>query len=178
MTIVKGVGAWFIPTLFIQETRSRLLLGCPHRYGAEVSDAPGFRDDSWTDPDVLRDGIIPLYFDHDIGGPMVRTVADAVAIFNVIAGHDPADPVTAGSVDHRSADYTEYLDLSALRGARIGVMRQWSNREGADAEVIARFEDALADLENRKLLRAAVRRQLALPLIPLRGRLAPLGRSR
>ncbi len=82
------------PALFIQETRSRLLLGCPHRYGAEVSDAPGFRDDSWTDPDVLRNGIIPLYFDHDIGGPMARTVADAVAVFNVIAGHDPADPVT------------------------------------------------------------------------------------
>ena len=94
-----------------------------------------------------RDGIIPLYFDHDIGGPMARTVADAVAVFDVIAGHDPADPVTVGSVEHRSLDYTKYLDANALRGARLGVMRQWSNREGADEGVIERFEEALADLE-------------------------------
>lgn len=39
-----------------------------------------------------RDGIIPLYLDRDIGGPMARTVADAVAVFQVIAGYDPADP--------------------------------------------------------------------------------------
>ncbi|MBD3858020.1 MAG: amidase [Acidobacteria bacterium] len=70
----------------------------------------------------------------------------AVIVFDVLAGHDPADGVTAASLEHRAADYTQYLDPKALRGARIGVMRQWSNREGADAEVIARFEEALADL--------------------------------
>jgi len=94
-----------------------------------------------------RDGIVPLYLDHDIGGPMARTVKDAVTVFDVIAGHDPADAVTETSLDHRSPDYTEFLDADALRGARIGVMRQWSNRDGADAEVIVRFEEALADLE-------------------------------
>lgn len=94
-----------------------------------------------------RDGIVPLYFDKDIGGPMARTVEDAVVVFDVLAGHDPADPVTAGSLENRSSNYTEFLDEKALRGARIGVMRQWSNRDGADAEVIARFEEALADLE-------------------------------
>ncbi len=97
-----------------------------------------------------RDGIVPLYFDHDIGGPMARTVADAVAVFDVIAGHDPADPVTAAATAHRAADYAEFLDADALRGARIGVMRQWSNRDGADLEVIARFEEALVDLEKRR----------------------------
>ena len=94
-----------------------------------------------------RDGIVPLYLDHDIGGPMARTVKDAVTVFDVIAGHDPADAVTAASLDHRASNYSDYLDEGALRGARIGVMRQWSNRDGADAEVIARFEEALADLE-------------------------------
>src|SRR5499433_150923 len=39
-----------------------------------------------------RDGIVPLFLDKDIGGPMARTVTDAVAIFDVIAGPDPADP--------------------------------------------------------------------------------------
>jgi len=93
-----------------------------------------------------RDGIVPLYLDKDIGGPMARSVEDAVIVFDVLAGHDPADLVTAASLEHRVADYTKYLDPEALRGARIGVMRQWSNRDGADAEVIVRFEEALADL--------------------------------
>ena len=35
----------------------------------------------------------PMQFDRDIGGPMARTVADAVAVFDVIAGTDSADPV-------------------------------------------------------------------------------------
>ncbi|UCD25731.1 MAG: amidase, partial [Gemmatimonadota bacterium] len=90
-----------------------------------------------------RDGIIPLYYDKDIGGPMARTVADAVAVFDVIAGYDPGDPVTTAAREHRADRYTEYLDEDALNGARIGVMRQWSNREGADAEVLQRFEAAL-----------------------------------
>jgi amidase len=94
-----------------------------------------------------RNGIIPLYLDHDIGGPIARTVADAVAVFDVIAGLDEADPVTAGGVGHRASSYLEHLDAGALRGARLGVMRQWSDRQGADAEVLERFAEALTDLE-------------------------------
>jgi amidase len=93
-----------------------------------------------------RDGIVPLYYDKDIGGPMARTVADAVAVFDVIAGYDPQDPVTEAAREHQVEEYAASLDAGALRGARIGVMRQWSNRVGADAEVLARFEEALADL--------------------------------
>jgi Asp-tRNA(Asn)/Glu-tRNA(Gln) amidotransferase A subunit family amidase len=90
-----------------------------------------------------RDGIIPLYFDRDIGGPMARTVADAVAVFDVIAGYDAADPVTAASRGRMAGRYADFLDANALQGARIGVLRQWSNREGADAEVLERFAEAL-----------------------------------
>lgn len=91
-----------------------------------------------------RDGIVPLYLDHDVGGPMARTVRDAAIVLGVIAGYDPADPVTESAVDH--GDYTQYLDPDGLKGARIGVLRQLSNRDGADDEVLARFEEALADL--------------------------------
>jgi Asp-tRNA(Asn)/Glu-tRNA(Gln) amidotransferase A subunit family amidase len=94
-----------------------------------------------------RDGIIPLYLDHDIGGPIARSVTDAVAVFDVIVGFDEADPVTADSVEHRASSYLGHLDATALRGARLGVMRQWSNREGADIEVLERFAEALQDLE-------------------------------
>lgn len=91
-----------------------------------------------------RDGIVPLYLDRDIGGPMARTVADAVAVFDVIAGYDPNDPATEAARGRRAERYTDYLDPTALDGARIGVLRQWSNREHADKEVLQRFDDALA----------------------------------
>ena len=89
-----------------------------------------------------RDGIVPLSLGRDIGGPMARTVADAVAVFDVIAGEDPADPVTAQSRELRAARYADSLRLDGLNGARIGVLREMSD-ETADPEVIARLAEAL-----------------------------------
>jgi Asp-tRNA(Asn)/Glu-tRNA(Gln) amidotransferase A subunit family amidase len=91
-----------------------------------------------------RDGIVPLYLDRDIGGPMARTVEDAVIVFDAIAGHDPADPWSEPG--RRAERYTDYLAADGLRGARIGVLRQLSNTETADPEVLQRFEEALDDL--------------------------------
>jgi len=93
-----------------------------------------------------RDGIVPLYLDHDVGGPMARSVADAARVLDVIAGYDPADPATEAVRDVERASYVSYLDPAGLRGARIGVLRQLSNRRDADAEVLQRFEQALDDL--------------------------------
>ena len=93
-----------------------------------------------------RDGVIPLYLDRDIGGPMARTVADAVAVFDVIAGYDPADPVTEASRGKKARRYIDSLKKDGLKGARIGVVRQLSNTETTDPEVLRRFEEALTAL--------------------------------
>ena len=100
-----------------------------------------------------RDGIVPLDLDHDIGGPMGRTLADAVAVFDVIAGHDPADAVTARSREdredgtpRRAASYLDYLRDGTLAGSRIGVVRQLSETETTDAEIQEVFERALEDM--------------------------------
>ncbi len=93
-----------------------------------------------------RDGIVPLYLSRDIGGPMARTVADAVAVFDVIVGYDEADPVTAAGRARHPDSYTDQLIVDGLRGARIGVARQLANRPDADPEVLQRFAEALADL--------------------------------
>ena len=95
-----------------------------------------------------RDGIVPLYLDHDVGGPMARSVADAAAVLDVIAGHDPADSVTGAAADVGHGSYLQYLDSDGLAGARIGVLRQLANRDGADPRVLDRFERALADLRD------------------------------
>jgi amidase len=96
-----------------------------------------------------RDGIVPLNLYNDIGGPMARTVVDAVAVFDVIAGYDPSDPVTEPARGQRPGSYLSSLTRDGLRGARLGVVRQLSNAETADPSILALFEKALSDLTRR-----------------------------
>jgi amidase len=93
-----------------------------------------------------RAGIVPLFLDRDIGGPMARTVADAVAVFDVIAGTDPADPVTQSADSRLPASYLTALDRDGLKGARIGVLRQLVADRDADPDVVRLFERALIDM--------------------------------
>lgn len=93
-----------------------------------------------------RDGIVPLNLARDIGGPMARTVADAVAVFDVLAGYDPADLVTEASLDRRAERYTDFLNADGLTGARIGVLREMSD-DTADPEIIARLDEAVAAMD-------------------------------
>jgi amidase len=96
-----------------------------------------------------RDGVAPLNLASDIAGPMARTVADAVTIFQVVAGEDAADTVTARSRGRRAADYTTSLKRDALRGARIGVLRQAYERPSTDPEVVRVFTAALDDMRRQ-----------------------------
>ena len=91
-----------------------------------------------------RAGVVPLNNAADIAGPMARTVADAVAVFNVIAGADPDDSVTMASRDKREPDYNAFVKRGALKGARVGVLRQAYERATTDSEVVAVFGKALA----------------------------------
>ena len=93
-----------------------------------------------------RDGVIPLSFDRDIAGPMGRTVEDVARVFNVVAGHDPADPYTEAGRGRRDEDYTAFLDADGARGARVGVLRALVDPEETDEEILTLFETALADL--------------------------------
>ena len=74
---------------------------------------------------VSRTGIIPIAHSQDTAGPMTRTVTDCAILLGAMAGIDSLDPLTATSRDHAHADYTKFLDLDGLRGARIGVARQY-----------------------------------------------------
>jgi Asp-tRNA(Asn)/Glu-tRNA(Gln) amidotransferase A subunit family amidase len=91
-----------------------------------------------------RDGVIPLVFDRDVAGPMARTVEDAARLFDVVAGHDPADQLSEAG--KREEDYTIFLKADGLVGARIGVLRAQADPEDTDSGVLALFEAALDDL--------------------------------
>ncbi|HXB20816.1 MAG TPA: amidase family protein [Candidatus Solibacter sp.] len=93
-----------------------------------------------------RDGIIPLYFGNDMGGPMARTVEDAARVLEVVAGYDPADPITKSS-ENIPKNYTRFLDKKGLRGARVGVFRQYIEAPTTDPQIKALTEHAIADLK-------------------------------
>jgi amidase len=96
-----------------------------------------------------RAGVIPLSYLADIAGPMTRTVADAVAVFQVIVGEDPDDPMTARSHGRPIPDYAASLVRDGLKGARIGVLRQAYERANlpVDEEIAGTFAKALEDMK-------------------------------
>ncbi len=95
-----------------------------------------------------RDGIIPLYLRNDIGGPMARTVTDAVRVFEVIAGYDPADPITEMCQGKIPDNYQQFLIKDGLKGARIGVFRKYVDAKSGDPQVKTIMEKAIADLRS------------------------------
>src|SRR5512138_1459839 len=71
-----------------------------------------------------RGGVVPLNLSADVAGPLARTVADAVAVFQVIVGYDPADSLTLAARGRPMPNYAASLVRDGLRGARLGVLRQ------------------------------------------------------
>jgi amidase len=91
---------------------------------------------------ISRTGIIPIAHSQDTAGPMARTVEDAALLLAALAGADPADTATT-ALSPRPAIPVR-LDAAALRGARIGVVR--NTFFGHDAEVDRLAEAAIGVL--------------------------------
>jgi amidase len=89
---------------------------------------------------LSRDGIIPLALSFDTGGPLARTVADVAVTLGIMTGVDPADAATKKSEGRFETDYTKFLKADALKGARIGIARDFL---GQDADVDWTIETAL-----------------------------------
>lgn len=121
---------------------------------------------------VSQDGITPLSHSRDVGGPMARTVEDAVIALGAMAGEDAADFRTSlylnprpdpildedgeetGAFEdpaQRPAGYTQYLDPEGLTGKTIGVLTTYGGSNalsGATDEELALFEAAVAKMES------------------------------
>jgi amidase len=89
---------------------------------------------------LSRNGIIPLALSFDTGGPMTRSVYDVAVSLGIMTGMDTADAATQKSKGKFETDYTKYLKVGSLKGARIGVARDFM---GADPEVDWVIEAAL-----------------------------------
>jgi len=97
---------------------------------------------------VSRSGIIPISHSQDTAGPMTRSVADLAVLLSAMAGGvDPRDAATRASTAAPNTDYTRFLDVDGLKGARIGVARK--HYTGYSTHADAAFADALAAMKDR-----------------------------
>jgi aspartyl-tRNA(Asn)/glutamyl-tRNA(Gln) amidotransferase subunit A len=103
---------------------------------------------------VSTTGVVPLSWSLDHVGPMCRTVADAAALLQPIAGYDPAD---ANSIDAAPPDYVKAL-RQHVSSFRLGIPRAVFY-EGLDAEIERAMNEALQVL--RRLTSSA--RDVELP---------------
>lgn len=84
-------------------------------------------------------------------GPMARTVTDLAKLLDSMVGYDPGDPITALGVGHVPASYSELLDEGALKGARLGILREpmgFHSEPGSDDfnKITEVFDKAVADM--------------------------------
>jgi amidase len=93
---------------------------------------------------VSRSGVIPIAHSQDTAGPMARTVSDAAILLGVLVGMDKTDSITSQSTKGKK-DYTKFLDKDGLRGARIGVARQFLGKNAKLDAVIEPHLQALKD---------------------------------
>lgn len=110
---------------------------------------------------ISRWGIAPVTLDHDMAGPMARTVADAAILLGGMesAAPDPNDPATDVCEPPSGRDYTPFLNADGLQGARIGIPRAFyydgitlngesRSRGGLTAEQAELMSEAIAALES------------------------------
>jgi amidase len=92
---------------------------------------------------VSRSGVIPISHTQDTAGPMARTVRDAAILLGGLVGVDPRDKATADSQGKSADDYTKFLDVQGLQGARIGVARNYFGFHDAVDAVMAQALEAM-----------------------------------
>jgi len=68
-------------------------------------------------------------------------------VLEVIAGYDPADPITRACEGKVPGCYRQFLDKEGLAGARIGVLRRYIETPTIDEQVKALAEQAIDDLK-------------------------------
>jgi aspartyl-tRNA(Asn)/glutamyl-tRNA(Gln) amidotransferase subunit A len=110
---------------------------------------------------VSRHGSFPLSWSMDTPGPLSRTVEDAAWLLQVIAGHDPKDPLTS------RAPVPPYAHTLAdgVRGLRVGIVRELTFGPDTDDEVRTAVVGAARALERL----GAVVEEVTLRLVPFAG---------
>jgi amidase len=130
-----GLAAWFSPLGLGSDTGGSI------RSPSSANGVVGIKP---TNGLISRTGIMPCVLSFDTGGPMARTVYDAALALGFMTGVDVKDPLTSTSAGLYFKDYTQFLKKDALKGVRLGVIRDYT---GTDTEVDRVFNAALEELK-------------------------------
>ncbi|MVW70679.1 amidase [Bordetella sp. 15P40C-2] len=119
---------------------------------------------------VSRHGVMRNCASFDTVGPLALTVEDACLVYEALAGHDPADPV---SLAEAVQPVLPTLNAGVV-GLRVGVVRRMDPTSGVEAEI----DEALTQASKVLLAQGAELRDIALPLAPaeFRAVTAPINR--
>jgi len=77
---------------------------------------------------VSRAGVIPIAASYDTAGPITRTVRDAQIMLAALAGADELDSATRQLPPQWLSTFSRPIPAAALRGARIGIIRDANPR--------------------------------------------------
>ena len=95
---------------------------------------------------MSRRGIFPLSSTQDIGGPLTKSVRDLAIMLDQMIGYDAEDAQTAESFGH---NFQFLANLQLREKVRIGLLREWMEREEGD-EVVARvIREALTAMSEK-----------------------------
>jgi amidase len=93
-----------------------------------------------------RAGVMPLNTYNDAVGPIAKSVRELALVLDEITGSDAADEATAEADRHIDGPFTTALDAAALKGARLGVMRQLFVGVTGEREAATAMEAVVAEL--------------------------------
>jgi aspartyl-tRNA(Asn)/glutamyl-tRNA(Gln) amidotransferase subunit A len=110
-----------------------------------------------TEGRLPLEGIVPLSHTLDTPGPMARSVADAIIMFEVLDGRHPAD--TEADMETTSGLFA--AAAAGVAGLTLGALTD-AEREGIDADILENYDAALERL--RKLGAMIIPFELPVPI--------------
>ena len=93
-----------------------------------------------------RAGVVPLNTFQDAVGPIAKSIRELALVLDQVTGPDPEDEATADAARHISGSFTTALDTNALKGARIGVVRQLFVGVTGEREAAETMENVVKEL--------------------------------
>ena len=93
-----------------------------------------------------RAGVMPLNTFQDAVGPIAKSIREIALVLDQVTGPDAEDDATADAARHISGSFAGALDANALKGARIGVVRQLAVGVTGEREAASILDRVVSEL--------------------------------
>ena len=93
-----------------------------------------------------RAGVMPLNTFQDAVGPIAKSLREVALVLDQVTGPDAEDEATADAARHEGGSFAAALDAGALKGARIGLVRQLAVGVTGEREAAVALEAVAKEL--------------------------------